>query len=1392
MPAPRPGPPKQSAYPPSRAGHVPRAFQPSAALAKPSTPAAALAKTPGMSQQNIPTQPAGKAIAAPTTVEAEAMPVPKDTVAKPPAQASAMAKPLAQQPLRRKPPTPPAKPNRAPSLPANHQDEILPPAPLLSPTYPPPKALPGGAQQGFRPREVLVSLRGKATETVSAPEMAHCVDATAPTGGNLFRALKADLEIPTQVPLYMRGSSSLDTGDITIRPRGNLPSMLQNVLIRGSSSMSSFRCFVERITGLNTCKDFRTAPDLLAGLPCQDWDQSELHAGHTKPTEHLTPVLSQISSQQKLTTHTSKNLFERSTPKLHHNFAACRNKVSAYNPAKLKAHPAVYWDNRPQQRQSPPGQQRVRCGAITTCVAVTCQATLGLIDAPSSIKCLYPLLENPCHDAFLAKSTPYTCLCGGMESHAQLANDLFQLIEPIPVRTRSPETFPAGYFHDVYSPIASTIGDISSITLCDSDFTSPTPSWIGAQNSPVQDQEVPQNYNGWPPYSPSIAVTIMDSTSDASASTVPWRCPSPASKRRKFENSSQNSRQTSSQKSSNSIEQALLYEEDAPSPILRSSTASIAASIQEFLEQHGPYPGWEYDEYPQSFGNSPSCLSLSNTCSGDDGSGSPNLAESRIYSLDLSFWDFWEIDSDNRLVPRDPHFETQQSYGLRHAFDDRNPYDDVPYRPMVATFGDPRAESEHLPTSVSSHPSCESLLQAQQTAAALPDCRNDDDDADVAEANSPLQGGAKDEVFQPVKADVSKLVQKLKCVEHNFAPKQIRMLLVSDQKFMRKIERTSDAKQLLSCVQAAATRMGLLNQPPKQVPEPHPSQKGTPYSKDDKNSPALSSDKGKGKGYGKETKPSKAKGKGKDATQNPSKNGKGQGAPPKEASNPQRDPSSKAKGKGKTTRVSYTLEADGWNVMPLTEFATSHGGIYLCEQAEKAKRIAEQGVGKPYPIGVLTPFPMEIGIKEPEIVFAEFTKTIGDHSHKITTQAYLHQITYTDVVYRKTAPVVNIKKPAVAQTSDCYMTISDNGACAQAKLEMQQKRLPAFKQWVSSLLQQNPHLEILDIWNVQELSCQGADRIYQISARISSNQLETLLSMSGPGKLQVNVPGSLRTNMHIWLKKEGRPMTSEEVQQVLHDHTGSHLGAFVVRGTWAIRTLDKYFSELKQKLGRNEDPAYFLSNVPPEIEINDIRDLLRQLKWQATVKDGERRWRGAGYTWLIRSTEEPRVYEFPITFGYERRMLRIQAARKPKPNIAPTLPEPSILQFPTWNAQCRTGKQQPKSMPAKPSFAEVLTGNARKRFKPAVQPPSLSPLERDWISDEEMESAPAQISEVQKLQEQLALMSQQNQEQNQTIQQLMKQIADLTAQLQILTAQSLSGGNAVQPNANSAETAAPS
>ena len=660
-------------------------------------------------------------------------------------------------------------------------------------------------------------------------------------------------------------------------------------------------------------------------------------------------------------------------------------------------------------------------------------------------------------------------------------------------------------------------------------------------------------------------------------------------------------------------------------------------------------------------------------------------------------WEEWSLDSGGHLQPA----RTSRKRRRPSEATSLHPSRSIPasqYTEVMDIDGGV-IEEPPLPLSPSSHPS---LMDPDMLRWAF----------DISGGGGGKEDAA-DNNFQPTRQDVAKLVQKLKCVQHGFAPKQVRMLLLSDNKFLRKIEKTSDAKQLQDCVAAAAKRMSIhpAKQPTSQdlagVTQagtgpsalPNTGQKHTAYRNDfPQAADAKSKRKGQGstpqgkidgpKGRGKTY--SKAKGKGDSFMQIPPGDGLHSGP--------------KSKGKGKNSVVTYSLLPDGWNVPVLdpSNFTVSHGAIYLCSNDEEAKRIFEQGSGKSFPIGILAPRALDVGLCPPHPMYAEFLKSVDGVTQAITMQGFLHQITAHEVTYKRTAPTVTIKKPDHAKTSVIYITFSDEGACAQTQIDLHAGKFAAAKLWLNTLLQQGPADKILDVWNLQEIRRDRQFHIYQVSARIPSSLVETFLMLSGPGKLQVNVPGSLRVNLqHIWLKENGVALDENRVQQILRDTKHLHLGAFMLRGTWAVRALTKNMDGLRKQLGREEAPAYFLSNVPPEFEADDVEALLGQLRWNATVKSGDRRWKRNGFTWLIRSHDTPRVWQFPCNYGYERRMITITAARRaPVPIQEPANQQPpSLIQFPTWNAQFRTGRQRARIDTDRPTYADIASSAHRKRAK---------------------------------------------------------------------------------------------
>ena len=481
---------------------------------------------------------------------------------------------------------------------------------------------------------------------------------------------------------------------------------------------------------------------------------------------------------------------------------------------------------------------------------------------------------------------------------------------------------------------------------------------------------------------------------------------------------------------------------------------------------------------------------------------------------DQLFWDEWEQDSDGHLHQRSfPSHRSGDFLSRRHGTEE-SMWDLDPYELL---------SSEHYTSAIMSEPSTHpSLRNLQMLQWAVPESNHI--------ASSHFRGGGKDsgkEEFQPTSKDVGRMVQKLKHVPHGLQNKQIRMLLTSNLTLMKKIERTTDAQHLLSCITAAAQRVGMqMNQTTVDPPSKGKSSSGKgknlssePSSSNNRQTIAIdlpmqnAKDKGKGKGL-----PNTAKDKGKGQGQNT-----GYG---KQHSLVTRDPA-KSKGKGKTKtklespprqrpQTSMTLVPEGWSVYPQQEFQSNYGAVYMLDKPELIKQYAEKASGKSFPIGILAPKPYPIGVSEPQMLYIKVEKQVGDQRQIVSIQAFLHQLTYTPVEYKASAPCVEIQKSESGKTQVLYVTFTDEEASTQTKLDLRQHKTYAAKQWLSGIvLKRNPRadLEILDMWHLQSVDSQDADTTYQASIRVKQQHAGRMLALSAPGALQVNCPGAMRQQM---------------------------------------------------------------------------------------------------------------------------------------------------------------------------------------------------------------------------------------------------------------------------------------
>ena len=635
--------------------------------------------------------------------------------------------------------------------------------------------------------------------------------------------------------------------------------------------------------------------------------------------------------------------------------------------------------------------------------------------------------------------------------------------------------------------------------------------------------------------------------------------------------------------------------------------------------------------------------------------------------------------------------------------------------------------------------------------------------------------------------DISRQTQRVKDLPHGLANKQIRMMLKADLKFYRKVERTQNEEHLTTCILAEAKRLGLQTMSASHNAAHPPLANIAPCNGKGKGeSPSWDpspNQKGKGKGKHTHQEDSNAKGSG------PKNKGKGKGSN-FGSSTLTDNKTSKSKGKGKPeapTRPTFEVVPEGWNVLPAQHFDGSQGGIFAIENEDAAKKLAEAAAHCPFPVGILAPQPVDVGIGAPRPVHVEFFQCKDGQKHVVTLHTYLHQLTQHEVTYTKNARAVQINRPSVARTQVVYVRFTDQGASAQTRLDLQDKKPFQAKAWVQSLLNTSKPVQIHDTWNVQEQGIANGVRYYSMSMRVPSDVVPDVLTASMPGRIQTNIPAHLRSELsHVWLKTPAGPMNDEDVKATLANCPIPHLGCFQLRGTWALRVRSDKLRELKQHLGRNTAPAYFVYGAAADMDAADVHELCKQVNWHVTVANEDCRWKRGGPIWLVRADAQPSILAFPLNYGYERLQIQIVPAAKPVqtagPKQAPSLQPPT---YSSWHAQMRGTGMPLQTKHIKPTFKEILQQGGPPIKKPktvaapipsqagsATAAPAKAPAAQQHAQNllhSPLISSPSNDRE-QRLEAQLNALQQTNAAQQQQIAQLLEQITQLTQQLQALTA----------------------
>eukprot|EP00971_Amphidinium_carterae_P156656 3105276-Amphidinium_carterae.2 len=107
-----------------------------------------------------------------------------------------------------------------------------------------------------------------------------------------------------------------------------------------------------------------------------------------------------------------------------------------------------------------------------------------------------------------------------------------------------------------------------------------------------------------------------------------------------------------------------------------------------------------------------------------------------------------------------------------------------------------------------------------------------------------------------------------------------------------------------------------------------------------------------------------------------------------------------------------------------------------------------------------------------------------------------------------------------------------------------------------------------------------------------------------------------------------------------------HLG--IVRGKkddFAIRACKELTTRIRNSLGQYSERLWRVANLPPALEVEDMKDILAQIKWNATLMDHSKTCRRGMASWNVRSEHLPPAYAFPLTCGHQRFSMKIYDPR---------------------------------------------------------------------------------------------------------------------------------------------------
>eukprot|EP00971_Amphidinium_carterae_P208097 4129199-Amphidinium_carterae.1 len=489
-----------------------------------------------------------------------------------------------------------------------------------------------------------------------------------------------------------------------------------------------------------------------------------------------------------------------------------------------------------------------------------------------------------------------------------------------------------------------------------------------------------------------------------------------------------------------------------------------------------------------------------------------------------------------------------------------------------------------------------------------------------------FDAGAGDEV-KADRDEMSRLIQWTKGLPCGHSAKQLRLILMGEKKTLKKLTackgendrakadvliRAAMARCGMKAVSAGADKSQADAEGGKGRSQSQPPARGSSATE---GSAARSSSQPP-EGRAKEGKGGKDKGKGKESNK-----GSGKGSKP----------------------PTFKLVATEWpaEMQPQEAWKPEQPGVYLSEDAADVVKWAAQCRFARVPILAVTPCKPDLAnypVHRRVLKFEEHRE--GAEMRIVWLASFVTQLTYCPI------PDFNTKEVIVAKTTRQSVILRgyvEKSALEDSKVrKLLSKGKHAAREVMDDLIPTKARVHLLDIWNVKE----GDGSKCTFVCRVAEPKVDSFMTLSGAGAVWFDTPSDHYSREEVlltWLKTNdgdggNRPMSKAEAEVVMRQNYG-HLG--IVQGKnndFAIRACKELTQRIRSSLGQPCERLWRMSNIPPALEVEDLKDVLLQL--------------GRGLaTWNVRCEDPPPAYAFPLTFGYQKFSLKIfdpRAAWAPK------------------------------------------------------------------------------------------------------------------------------------------------